>query len=855
MPSKRKSALPSGVGSAMKGFGRKMAAAREEQLLIQSVRKEGRANVDCDSRMELIVEMLQKAGVTVEDLPELNFKHADAYNGVMMGLRNLVMNPAADEDLSLSWSGVQRDLKSVKRLLRKLVVPKWAMELKESSLASITTPNVDGMLQRDGTPSKDLAQLLIEPHSIDWDAHPSLRSAFEEAKREYAARVVDYYKAGPGAKDELLEVVSTDKGDRLRLKKWSLETLKSQMNKAFNSSSPGYPFNGYSWQSEVEGRSCVEHAFDICDALVTKEEGMDRGFLFFQQSRATGDGGSQTKGQQRLVQAAEISEKGLGHMLAYPFKGPNKLPILSGQRGIQESSRNAKALTQGKISPWYGTLDPTHVGYWDISKWDTAQTDEMASEGFFSVCRLVLDEESELTAKVLSEYERAYMNRSLITAFGVIRPKFLPSGSSITTGLAFCHHEIFLRVIDKLVKEETGTPLFTDFGLQGDDFLGFLCQWNDVCDRIVRLVYAAFGCVIKGEMKIKSLADNQVSAVFLNEAILLYSDIDEDTNAKFPKWNLFWAENPRDKVRGANIDRMLLTEITGNVAHPSPLELTMASLFSKLDRFMNMPFYESLFVQLLEWSPQPIYSWHVERVMPSSPSRAWLAQREEQRGIEPPDPGQRALDREEATWLLGHELGQALVVLHLCSSVSVEAKDTCRHIINVARNTRAFKRAREAMELAGVDVSAKGGDIPVSTCSDLITTAFNVGYKDVAQQLVADPVSQEAVEMYVDLKNFLSEDEHSINTADGEPPMIRTLMRSMLALNDHNPFELRKRMAKVILQTYCSAGWSKLPDEAQEMISRWFAEQYGISLSEAANNPFDDPRYITEVPPVQDWLG
>lgn len=836
------------VDRAMRSTASTYSREREEQLLIEAISQKGRLNVDCDSRIEYITELLVRQGINVQPTRALKFHNPAAAGGVEMGLRNLVLNPAPEVDLSLPWAGIHRDAKGVHRLLKKLTVPKWARELQEASLESLSIPNVEGMINSDGSHNKDLEQMLMVNPPINRLVFPNFQAHWDKAREDYANRIISYYVANH---DELVEVVTKADGSRkLRLRPWSLEILKAQMSKAFNSSTPGYPFNGYSWYSEVDGKTCVEWAWEAFEALMSQEEiAPEDGFLFFQQSRATGDGGANHKGRQRLVQAAEIREKVIGHMLAYVFKGPNKAPILSGQRGIQEVSRNAKRLCQGKISPWYSTGTPTHVAYWDVSKWDAAQTNESLKEGFFWVARFVLDNDCPLTSKVLSHYERLYLNRRLVTAMGEVTLEILPSGSSITTGAAFSNHEIYLRTMDYEVIEQTGEGLFVDFGLQGDDFFAFLKQWNETCDSIIRNTYEAFNCVIKGEAKVKSLADKDVSAVFLNEAILLYSDPDLDTNAKFPKWNLFWAENFRDLQRGANIDRMLLAEIQQREPHPSPLELTMASLFSKLDRFTNMPFYEYLVEQLLKWSSVPIYSWHVERVMPQSPTARWLRDREIARGIELPSPEQRALDRQESKWLLGTELGQALVVLELCSKVSSDARETCKKIRDIARQTAAYKKARDV--LASVGVNADGsGDIPIGSAKELIVMAFNVGYKDVAEALAAakQAPTQQQTDTYVALQEFISDEFDVEGKSDIEPPQIKTMMRALLAMNAHNPFELREKMARAVIQAYTSPRWWELPDEEVDLIHNWFTQTYGITLEQAVQGS-----NLLDLAAVEDW--
>lgn len=782
----------------------------------------GTTDDQTEERVQRVAGLLRDAGVEFADSQEVKFVDPEAINGVTMSLRKLVYNPgSAQEDLTLPWYGSHADPQSIQRFLKTLSWPKWALEMKDS-YKSLSRPNTEGMIRSDGSFNKDLEQLLTPAQPLDYTRE--MLAMEHDILGDLARRVVVSNYDRP-----LVDVVETTAGPRVRLRHWTFEEFKVQMSKAFNTSSPGYPYNGFSWQDEVDSESCEHLAWRLGQAFVADTESPP--FLFIQQSRTTGDGSTDggenaEDGRQRLVQAAPIVEKYIGHLLAYVFKAFIKAPLLSGQKGIQEVSRQLKHLAQSPICT--DKISETYVAYWDVSRWDTAQTDEAMERGFFSVARLVLDLDDPFTRDLFNKYYAAYGGRTLLTAMGQLRSKFLPSGSSITTVSAFINHEKQLLLMDRLSVALRGEKLFIEIGLQSDDLVAFVRNWDDKAEAIVKDVYDRHGCLIKGEALVKPLSDPQCMCVFLNEGIRLSDDPEVDNNAKGPKWSLFYAESQRQKIRGANIDRMLLEEVNRKVAHPSPTELTFVSFCSKMDRFANMPFYTSLLKQILGRTQIPLHSWLGERVCPESPTLKRLREWEEADDVFWPSEAQRALDRRQETWMLGTELGEALSVLWLVSTVSTDARSVCKDIVRLGKQTKAWARARKAMAVAGVDFT-KNNTLREDDIATVTSVAFNVGYRDIAEAINQAKIVTETV---ANMGGLDAADE--ISDEPSEEPVLeaRSFVRGGLALHERDPYELRYLAALATITTRHSSGWDAMTEDQQTRVVQWYKDQYGEDLNQ-----------------------
>ena len=773
-----------------------------------------------------VLGMMQEAQVPFlkDDAKPVCFARPDALGGVTMGLDLLVHDPGAmNQDLTVPWCGSNLEVQAVKKLLKSLYVPKQARRLKDDVLNSISKPNVLGMLMPDGSPNKDLKQLL-SVHRGDHFLSEEIRQLSSETNLEIATAVLSILET---VDDPLFKVVINSRGEkRVRLKMWSLEDVKTQMSKAIKTSSPGYPFNGFSWDEVVEGYSCVEHARIACEAQLADDAVLD-GFLFIQQSRATGDAGAGKEGdgggRQRLVLAAPNEEKVIGHILAYPFKAYIKAPPFSGQRGIQSVSRNVKSECQALIAELGERAQDYWIGDYDVSDWDAAQIDAVMRDDFFAICELVLDDEDIFTRKVLSVYQTQYFNSAFLTAFGQIKTEFLPSGSSITTVSAFLNHEKKIKLVDKLVTQDRGYPLFYKYGLQGDDNIAIYYKPDEAALARLEQVYTAYYCKLKNGINMTSLADNDAAAVFLNELILVRSDVESDTNCRFPRWNLFWAENYRD-VSSPNIDRMLYDEVTRNVPHPTETELAMVSLVSKLDRFLAMPFYDTLVAWIRKRSKYPMRSWLAERVAPKSATVLRIAELEQKEGINLPEPSVRAMDRREEMWADAQELSEMFALLGLLSPICPETRATCKEIVSKARNSTAWKRAKTSMLNVGISFSDSEGDMDLNEGRELISLAFELGYGTKTQELVDEIIKSVnfSDDVISDIVDSPQEDKIKV------PP--RTLFRSLLALNEANPYQLRKLVAQGLLGAYESPAWNALHDEDKKRVITFFERSYGQTL-------------------------
>lgn len=778
-------------------------------------------------RLDTIASMLRSSGVEFLEPVELTFVDPEARGGVEMGLRRLAYNPDTHkDDLTVVWCGTKLEAATVVKFLEKdCRVPKWALRLKKSTLASMTVPNTEGMLTSDGNPNKDLKQLLANQQFVD------LPSDIEELHWAEVRRISDaILKSARESGDGLFSINPVT--GRVRLRRWTESEFRVQMKKALKGSSPGYPYNRYKWDDVVNGKTIVEHAFEAFESLIADDAVLD-GFIFFQQARTTGDGAGLYEesdvafGQQRLVQAASLFEKLIGHILAYVFKLYVKEPLLSGQNGIQQVSSELKRLCQEKISLGqeadFGVLD------YDVSQWDVAQIDERMKRGFFAVCNLIFDKDDEFTARLLSVYETQYFNRRLVTGVGQIRSNFLPSGSSITTVCAFVQHLIQVGVVNEYGKQfRDGSNLFYEVGLQGDDNISIVNRYTEEDGERLAHIYALYGCTIKGgEIAYSPLSDPDCAGVFLNEAIRVRDPVNVYMNAKFPKWNLFWAENRMDAARGPNIDRMLLDEIKTRVPHPTETELTFVSFMSKMDRFATMPFYKPLLTWILRKSKYPMRSWLGERVCPESHTVSVLMEMEKAKGIEWPSIEMRANDRREELWANGDELADMLSILWMLQEVSPEAKEVCKGIHAAGKNGDGWKRSRRAMEDAGISFK-QNEDIKPQEARELISKSYTLGYQAYAQTLEAVRNTPSVID--VSDSHYEAASELGV-IVDTPVVSLRTLTRGVLSLNETNPWKLRYSVAKAIISAYHSVGWSALHEVTQQEIAQFYKEQYGLVLS------------------------
>jgi hypothetical protein len=770
-----------------------------------SKRKSSREAID--RRVDEIAQMMRKSGVEFVDNPApIKFVSDSAHDSVVAQLRRLAYNPDGNlTDTTLPWHGDSLTATQARRLLKRLPVPEYARDLKEGVLASLSTPSTSGMIRPDGSPNKDLQQLLVNAGNPELSVE--LKGCWDRA---FETLVSDFL---------------TWNGGVLRFNDWTLDDFRNGMRKAIKESSPGYPFNGLSWEDDLGDGTVLSEVFNSGKSSRTEAE--KEGYLFIQGARYTGDGGytpdrTKMSGQQRLVCQAPAVEKLDGHIIAEPLKAFFKLPRGSGQRGIQAVKTYLKDLAQGRTK---SDLRNGKIVAWasaDVSKWDTSQTNELAEMGFFAFLKRVCDPEHELTMNILANYQERYMASYLWTACGFIKPNMLKSGASITTVMAFVHHTLMLYCFDELVKQRTGSYAIVDFGIQGDDQWACYSQWNETVDSALREVYSAFHCVIKGDLRIRFQRDDDVSVVFLNEVISLK---DDKPNIVFPKWNFFFAETIDDRRRGVNVDRMLMDEVRTRIAHPSSMELLVVSYLSKMDRMKDMPFYEFLFKHCVKKTTICLSSWMGARTMPDSFTRKYHEEYEVQAGIEYPGDIVASCDRREDTWLLSEDLGQLVGALFVAAENCASSKIEIRKIIKYARGGKPWRRAGRALDAVS-DIESPG----YLELSALVSAAFIKGYRDRAeaeeQRLLQAYTSTEAKNAVEEL-NALSLPDVD-NT--GEPIMHRTLARAVLAFNDRDPYELVWRSYKALAELYQSPSWDGLHPDQKELVKSVFLRVYNTHI-------------------------
>jgi hypothetical protein len=799
----------------------KRVEAQEHRAIDLALTEREKHDLEFDQRSRLIQDMLEKAGITFSDSKHLKFVNAEAWNGIQQAQRKLVYNPhAMNDDLRQPWAG-KSSVWAWKNYLSRIPAPTWALRLKQSAVESMTRPNTVGMLRRDGkTPNKDLEQLLTKVNKFKkgWDG--KMHSAYKIAMQRLVKKFLDF-----------------NGGEKVRLRLWSHVEFEEAMKNAINSSSPGYPLNGYDWKDDLGDRSVFMEVYRLgCDAIINRKTD---GHIYVAGARYTGDGGDASptddgEGRQRHFRQAPADEKLASHIIASPLKPFIKADPLSGQLGIQCVSANAKQLAQGHDQ--CSLYDkPVAVGDWDVSRWDTAQTRKFIKEGFFAFLREVYDMDHTLTKAILDGYEERFMKSQCLMHWGMADLDFLPSGSGITTVVAFIHHWLICFTLDELFKRQAGFPLLCEVGLQGDDFLAFLSDQGPHVTALVKEVYAAFGCTIKGDLAFSSLSDPDCTAVFLSEAIHL---LDDQPNFRFPKWNFLMAESERDLSSMMALDRMLYAEIRERCPHASQVELKIASFFSKMDRFKDLPFFEGLMKRCLnlnDFRSLPLRSWVGVRVMEKSPSRLWLLDYEELMGIETPDAVQQILDRQEESWLLGDALGQVAALFAL-GTYDPSTRGEIRHVINTAkRNNKQFRSSLKLLRtvdnhLTELDDTQK---TDYKKLVDVVNKGFEKGFADKARQMYEENlVKQEKRELASKvLRSF--EDDPDVQEVGPIAP--RQIARAVLTLNATNPFELLKKTAKVGIMLYNSSSWANLTTSQQDACRQAYRSLFFVELDDAAS--------------------
>jgi len=782
---------------------------------------------DFEARIQRVKEIVCESGVTLDDTFTPTFVEPNAYDGVTYGLRTLVYSPNnTKQDLSLPWVGDMFGEMDARSLLKKLRVPKFMLELRDQTLKGISVPNTTGMLQKDGSPNKDLEMLTVQSAPTDYTTIPDLKRLEEEVIDDLAA-----------------EFLSLNGGKPINLVSPDIDTFRHQMSGSISNSTPGYPFQGFQWydnfnegtvfeaiwKSNIPEATAPDCEFSQAWAAAVKRVSSGEGFIFFQQARYTGDGGSDGNregyGRQRGVAAAEACEKKIGKIISEHYKPFLKQSGGSGQHGIQAVSEHIQKSVK-RARELYGD-EAVRAAYWDVSKWDSSLTDERVNDIFFRFIEKTLDPNCADSLEILSNYKANYTRKLLITAFGNVRLNTLPSGCSITTLVAFIHHEVYLRVINKLVEHETGKPLLYDYGIQGDDFWGLACQWSPRIETIIKQVYSSYGCVIKGEVKSTRVDESHSSLIFLNEAIQLNPG-EKAGNGKFPRWNFFWAESNRALTNGAStLDRMLLTEIKSRVAHPSPKELLTASWASKMDRFVDMPFYDYLLDWCVTRCKYQLSSWLLERVMPTSPTFRALQGREEERGIARPSDAICCVERGEDTYVMGEAIGSFATAVWLCSEIAPEARSYASRIVKIGRSfSKEYTATSKYVALDPLETVA------YRDLAAQITAGFNLGYLKAAQSHSERQVIHNTKEILSRQEVGETIPEYEVQELDKPMLVQRTVARAALAVNSVDPAKFRELGGKAIYSARKSANWWNIEEDRRIFIEEAFEATFGIPLEQ-----------------------
>lgn len=633
--------------------------------------------IERELRKDKIRAILQAAGIEVDEglgPDSLSPYNPESLGGINSSLDRLVYDPS-NENPIVPWLPKTVSDDDLRALVKELKVPGYATWFRDQAAERIIRPNTSGMLTADYEPNKDLAQLA------SLSKNPEL-SATQQRWLDLAIEyVINGIKSSLKEKENDLYYINED--GTCRLIPWTLNTFTEEMKKAISHSSPGYPYNGYSWNDNIEGIPVYERVFNDGMALLHKDP---EPFIFLQGARYTGDG--LTEGQQRLVQQSPANEKLLGHIIAYPIKQYIRYPG-SGQLGIQQASVDIREMAAGNYNNFRETSEkPKFFMENDVSRWD-AHIGDYQFALFERIIRSVYDMTDPFTASVVDTYFRCMDLRYLVTGVGGIKTRMLPSGCANTTTFAFIIHEVYIRMGDiafcaprsKTIKGylASKTVGITSLGLQGDDLWALV---NDIGVRDTLIsIYELFGCKMKEGSRFGSLDDEDPCMVFLNELIHLTKDV---PNVVVPRWNAFYSESADQNFRTIDMDRGLYSEITSKVPHVTPVELTFARFVGKMRRYAQMEFFK--------WFIRRIWSGSIKdgkytRLRGMFDLRSWLGERmfsnddivvkaledleNNHLAIDKRRPAElelRMVDRNECAWLNARQLTSAYYLAYAAAS-------------------------------------------------------------------------------------------------------------------------------------------------------------------------------------------
>jgi hypothetical protein len=767
----------------------------------------------------------------------------------MHSVRNNFYNPKGKQDSSQPWFSKGYTPSNAKAFLRKLrcLVPAKLQAYDENVANNISRPTNTGIIGR-----KKGQYFLNKGGDNLVKAHSSRPHTVREERHSYALNKVC----------EL--IIELNGGSKITIEPWTVNMWASEMKKAIKSSSPGYPFNGYDWESIIDGRPVYEHVFDAGRSLIERGfQDAGDGFLYSVGVRSTGDRGDMydpdcLEGAARLMLESSSLEKEPGHELAYPYKyNLLRHSPLSGQNGIQAVSDAVHKLNSGELKGEWSDSKPKAYYAKDVGGWDGSQTLPNIMPELRFIYENTLDLEDKYTKQLYETYMSCIEESYTLTPMGLLKVIILPSGCSNTTVWAFMKQYIMKFEADWEFEKRIGRSPFVSTGYQGDDLILALDSWEPFYEEIIESVYGDHNCTFKeGDDGVAIVGDGQY-VTFLSEKIYLDGD---EPNFRPLKWQFFWMEKPGEGNNGIKPDRMLLEEVEKHVAHPSSRELHMASLLSKLDsllpaKYRNNPLEGADCWSVRRWAAVaeelwkhnqssyfPLRSWIGARVMPTSPTRKLWQTLEERKGIETPSRGQQAVDREESSWILGQHLGTMFAVCSYLNKEVPSARPCLREMVKEGRrNRKAFKLAKNALHEVGSSAEISSEDIQeMEVLREILIKAMDDYFIRVGQELKEISTSKRVTDR--EEADMYAQDPDVVNN-EGEPMFNSTIARDMLAYNIANPHQLHDHFIKVLFRVRESSDWGLLSQETKDWIREVYKEIYYGNLDDdivSANPELDN---------------
>lgn len=808
---------------------------KENTEIFEALRKQ-------DSILKWLKEEFDRKGIqsVPKDHPANNWKDGlvkEGYSEIMDAvINNNWYNPGGEtRDHSQPWYYKMTPAKATNILVQlSQFTPSWAKRHEKGTIDGISDMRSSGYIGVD----KHGQPYFNKGGQNFCRAREGRHHTLREERLNYAIKRVI---------NDILEF----NGGKSKIPNWDVSEFRNQMKNSISRSTPGYPYNGIPWSGEIDGKSVVDCVYDL--GVKSIEDGYKQlGYIYFPGTRKTADAGNKYSGSgnARGVFQAPSSEKLGVHELAFVFKQWAKgSSVLSGQRGIQEVSRNAKKLRSGELKGEHSSDLPVYAFAGDISRWDAAALIDPMMEMVTPIFEAVLDLEDEWTSKVYSWFNQSFKDSYIITPIGPVKVKELPSGSSMTTILAFILQWIYwYEIVYEIEHRGYKNPLVST-GFQGDDILVLMSYWEDEFLEIISSVYADHLCDLKddgtGFNGVSNIAQGE-AAVFLNESILISSP--ETSNFRPIRGGLFF----REDVSRPNLDPMLMKELATDVAHLSTLELQSVSLVSKISALLSRDEegnwimndeasykrWKHVCTMFFNLSTKhfPIRSWMSERALPNDPTRLEFERLEKISGKYEEDPAQRAIQREEEPWLMGDDLKHIFTALCIFGERLPETRPAIRRIVKFGKSDyRSKRKARNALsEYTKIYQEDHKFDneidlnLQLEVTADLLKGAMDVIIKGQAESWEASHAVDESAEITAEDMANVSKHQGQDQASNRE-----TIASTVLALNISNPATLLKLAARVIIQGASSPDFKnndKVGKKERMYIAEAFEQLYGTNL-------------------------